>query len=171
MRTSVEATNSKQSSSHAMETRRLRIVVADGSPQHMAVVLAVLEFHELVDLIGRSANFEETIELVVNHQPDLVLIDLEMPLASLAIPAIILSTRASIRILGMCSGEASSRESLDVLTSLNALLHKSRLRQEFLPVVEALYSGTATLNPISSPKDLDEDLGPDCFWQNSKTTH
>jgi DNA-binding NarL/FixJ family response regulator len=137
----------------------------------MAVVLALLEFHELVDLIGRAANFEETIELVVNHQPDLVLIDLEMPLANLAIPAIILSTRTSVRVLGMCAGEASRRESLDALTSLNALLHKSRLRQEFLPVVEALYNGTATLNPISSPTDLDEDVGPGRFWQNSKTTH
>ena len=62
---------------------RLRLIVADGSLQYMESVLAVLELHAIVDLIGRAANFEEIIEIVVNHQPDVVLVDLDMPLESL----------------------------------------------------------------------------------------
>ena len=33
--------------------RRPRVVIADASPSFMSVVLSVLEFHEVVDLVGR----------------------------------------------------------------------------------------------------------------------
>ena len=59
---------------------RLRVILADGWVECMDTILALLELRSVVDLIGRAANFEETIELVVNHQPDLVLVDLDIPL-------------------------------------------------------------------------------------------
>jgi DNA-binding NarL/FixJ family response regulator len=117
---------------------RLRVIVADGSLHYMETVLALLEFHAIVDLIGRAASFEEAIQLVVNHQPDLVLIDLDMSLATLAIPAIILSARATVKIIGM-SADPFSSHAVDILMAVDAIIQRQNLWREFLPVVGALY--------------------------------
>jgi chemotaxis response regulator CheB len=118
---------------------RLRVVVADASLHYMETVLVLLELHEIVDLLGRAANFEETIQLVVNHRPDLVLLDLDMPLANLLIPAIILSTNAPVRVVGMSAMATFHSHADDVLMAVNALLHREHLLREFVPVVGALY--------------------------------
>jgi DNA-binding NarL/FixJ family response regulator len=117
---------------------RLRVIVADGSLQYMESVLAVLELHAIVDLTGRAANFEEIIELVVMHQPDVVLVDLDMPFVNLIVPAVILSTRAAVRVVGMYDLALPSHVN-GVLTILDALIRKEDLRQEFLPLLGALY--------------------------------
>jgi DNA-binding NarL/FixJ family response regulator len=133
----------------AIEDRRLRVVVADGSRQYVDVVFALLEFNDVVDLIGRAANFEETIHLAVNHQPDIVLIDLEMASASLAIAAITLSARHSVMIVGMSAAEPIPLHALGAVTSVDALVHKACLRREFLPVVGVLYGCAAALTDLS----------------------
>ena len=117
---------------------RLRVIVADGSLQYMESVLAVLELHAIVDLTGRAANFEEIIELVVMHQPDVVLVDLDLPFVNLIVPAVILSTRAAVRVVGMYDLALPSHVN-GVLTILDALIRKEDLRQEFLPLLGALY--------------------------------
>ena len=118
---------------------RLRVVVADASLHYMETVWVLLELHEIVDLLGRAANFEETIQLVVNHQPDLVLLDLDIPLANLIIPAIILSTNAPVRVVGMSAVASFRSHADDVLMAVHAVLHKEHLLREFVPVVGALY--------------------------------
>ena len=116
---------------------RLRMVVADASLHYMETVLVLLELRDSVDLLGRAANFEETVQLVVNHRPDLVLIDLDMPFANLLIPAIILSTNAPITVVGM-SGSFDSHTA-DVLLAVSALLHREHLLREFVSFVAAIY--------------------------------
>jgi chemotaxis response regulator CheB len=132
--------------------RHLRVVVADGSSLATTVVLSLLEHNELMDLIGRAANFEETIQLVVNHQPDAVLIDLEMSLANVAIPVIILSSCSSVKIVGVCAGETFLLRHLDMIAMVNALVHKERLREEFATVMEALYSAGPFRTRVRRPK-------------------
>jgi DNA-binding NarL/FixJ family response regulator len=153
MRAGIERFESSIKESPVEATRRLRLVVADASLDFMSVVLCLLEFHDDVDLIGRASTFEETIQLVVNQEPDLVLIDLDMPLANLAIPAIILSARRSVGIVGMCSGETVSMEPIEILMSMDALVHKAHLTDEFRVVLHTRLSG-ATSGPwiSSSPK-------------------
>jgi DNA-binding NarL/FixJ family response regulator len=164
MQVAAEHSRSRIAVADLGEPRRLRVVVADGSSLSMTVVLSLLEYHELVDMIGRVANFEEMIQLVANHQPDLVLIDLDMPLANLAIPAIILCAHSSVKIVGMCTGETIPSQHLDMVTTVNALIHKERLSEEFATVVDALYSGGPALNAISLPRKVDQVIDRAVVW-------
>lgn len=125
--------------SYASGDHRLRVVVAEASLHYRQTVADLLQLHDVVDLIGRSANFEETIQLVVSHQPDLVLLDLDMLSANLIIPAIILSANASIMIVGMSDVASVRSHADDVVMAVDALLHKEDLLRDFLPVVNALY--------------------------------
>ena len=150
MGAAIERLESSMKATPAETTGRLRLVVADASLDFMSVVLCLLEFHDDVDLIGRASTFEETIQLVVSQEPDLVLIDLDMPLANLAIPAIILSARRSVGIVGMCSGETVSMEPIEILISMDALVHKAHLREEFRVALHSGFSGNAACFRISS---------------------
>jgi len=138
----------------APEVQRLSVVVADGSARYLDTVDAVEEFYEMVDLVGRATNFEETIELALSLRPDLVLMDIEMPSANVAIRAILMST-AETRIVGVVAGDSIPLETPNLILSFNALLHQSRLREEFLPALEALYSYPAFGSPPVWPSFLE----------------
>jgi CheY-like chemotaxis protein len=118
------------------EAERLSVVVADGSAQFLETVFAVLEFDQIVEIVGRAQDFEETIELAISLQPDLILLDIEMASAPLAIAAILLSA-ADSKIVGMAADSNPLRPP-SLILSLSALIHRSRLREEFLPVLHAL---------------------------------
>jgi DNA-binding NarL/FixJ family response regulator len=125
--------------SFAPEAQRLSVVVADGSATYLDTVDAVEEFHEIVDLIGRATNWEQTIELVLSLRPDLVLMDIAMASAEVAIRAILMST-AETKIIGVSTGDSIPLEIPKLILSFHALLHQSRLREEFLPALHALYT-------------------------------
>jgi len=65
MRTAIDISWRRLCMAPECENPRLSVIVADGSPRYLDTVCKVLEFHEVVDLVGRAANFEETIQLVV----------------------------------------------------------------------------------------------------------
>lgn len=162
MRADMEKLDSLPDATNSDLTRRFRVVIADASPNVMSVVLSVLEFHEVVDLIGRAATVEEVVQLVLHQQPDLVLIDLEMRLSRLAIPAIVLASRNPVKIIGICDGEFMSLISTEILRTVDALIHKECLREEFLTLLRAYFRSTADFVSISSPLGPEE--ATDQWW-------
>ena len=137
MKTAIKAIKRCQGSKACSEDHKLRVLVADGSTQYLAVICTLFDFHKTVDLVGHAASFKEAIKMSVSLQPDLVLMDLEMPSAETAISIINLcSDRDGTRIVGM-SDEDSIR--LDLILAVSAIVAKPRLQQEFLPILSALY--------------------------------
>jgi DNA-binding NarL/FixJ family response regulator len=133
--------------SFAPQAQRLSVVVADGSARHPDTVDAVEEFREIVDLVGQATNFEQTIELALGLRPDLVLMDIEMASAHVAIAAIALA-RTETKIVGISAIDSIPLETPGFILSFSALLHQSRLRTEFLPALHALYRLPATFGPL-----------------------
>ena len=128
------------------ENRRLRLIVADGTPTYLETVRSVLEFHDMADLLGRAANFEKTIQLVVNLRPDLVLMDMEMPSAMVAMAAIII-TAAGVQIVGMFNA-CIPLHAPGFILSVSALIDKARLCNDLLPVLHGLIRGRAASRPL-----------------------
>jgi CheY-like chemotaxis protein len=142
------ASESRRHLPFAPKAQRLSVVVADGSTRYLNTVCALEEFHEIVDLVGRATNFEETIELALDFRPDLVLMDIEMASAHVAMAAILLTT-AETKIIGVSAADSIPLESPSLILSFSALLHQSRLREQFLPALNALYRYPASLGPVS----------------------
>jgi DNA-binding NarL/FixJ family response regulator len=119
---------------------RVRAVVVDGSPTYLQEVCALLDFHEIVDLVGRAANFNESIQLVVDLQPDLILVDLNMPCVDFLIALMVLSSDvADVKIVAMSPEESIPLQAPGLILNVDAFIHKARIRQEFLPVFKALF--------------------------------
>jgi len=146
MRTGIQRSEHCWSLSPEYENRRLRLIVADGTPGYLDTVRNVLEFHDIVDLLGRAANFEETIHLTVNLRPDLILLDMEMPSAMVAIAAIS-TTAADVEIVGMFNA-CIPLHAPGLLLSVSAFMDKARFCTDFLPVLHALIRCRATSRPL-----------------------
>jgi CheY-like chemotaxis protein len=128
------------------EKRRWRMIIADGTPKYLETVRSVLEFHDMVDLLGRAANFEETIQLVVTLRPDLVLMDIEMRSAMVAIAAII-TTAADVQVVGMFNA-CIPLHAPGLILSVSAFIDKSRLCNDLLPVLHSLIRYRGASGPL-----------------------
>jgi DNA-binding NarL/FixJ family response regulator len=60
-------------------TEPVRVVIADDHPVFRGGLRAMLEVEEGVEVVGEASNGTETVALVDRVQPDLVLMDLNMP--------------------------------------------------------------------------------------------
>lgn len=129
------------------EAQRFSVLVADGSARYLESVSAVEELHEILELIGRATNFEQTVELALSLRPDLILMDMAMPSANLAVRAI-LASGVETKIVGVAAGDSIPLETPRLILSCSALLHQSRLREELLPALHALYSWPVTFAPL-----------------------
>lgn len=56
-----------------------RTLVVDDSPTILHAICSLLEHHELVKVVGRAASGAETMDVVAELRPDLVLMDADMP--------------------------------------------------------------------------------------------
>lgn len=149
MRATIDAIERCRSITREPAARRVRVLVVDESTQYLAVVCSLLDLHEFVDVIGRAATFEEAIQLAVKLQPDLVLMDIELPFANLAVAAIILSGAASrMKVVGMCTANSISLRAPSSILAFNALIHKERLCQELCSILDVLDCHPGALNEI-----------------------
>lgn len=86
----------------------IRALVIDDSAYNRVTLTRMLESHESIRVVATAVNGEDGIKQVVKHKPDVITLDLEMPvmdgfsflrwlMASVPTPVIIVSSRASDR--------------------------------------------------------------------------
>ena len=64
-----------------MTTSRARIVVVDDHELFRESLVTLLSMEQDLEVVGRAGNGEEAVEVVAATQPDLVLMDIHMPIA------------------------------------------------------------------------------------------
>ncbi len=80
--------------------RRTRVLIVDDHPMVAAGISAILETYDDIDVVGTLANGQEAVDRVAEIDPDVVLLDLNMPkLSGLSAAEIILERRPGTRIL------------------------------------------------------------------------
>ena len=60
----------------------IRIVLAEDQRMMLGALGSLLDLEEDMEVVGKAGNGEEAIALVEKHQPDIVIMDIEMPLKS-----------------------------------------------------------------------------------------
>jgi DNA-binding NarL/FixJ family response regulator len=79
MSAAIVATGSNPQQKRDVLRCKPRTLVVDDSSTILHAICALLEHHEVVDLVGRAESGEETLDRALALGPDLVLIDADMP--------------------------------------------------------------------------------------------
>ncbi len=58
----------------------IRVLIVDDSIQYRAIIRKILEKHQMIIVVGEAVNGIEALELILKFKPDVILMDLEMPL-------------------------------------------------------------------------------------------
>lgn len=62
-----------------MDTKRFRALIADDVPELRRLLRLVLEWSERFEVVGEAENGREAVDLAGRHSPDLLLLDVSMP--------------------------------------------------------------------------------------------
>jgi DNA-binding NarL/FixJ family response regulator len=105
----------------------IRVLVADDFPLMRQAVIAALESHEDIQVVGEAADGEEALARAHETRPDVLLLDLYMPnLSGLGVLARIRDELPETRVLVMTASE--KHESLGPATSPSARPSRSCAR-------------------------------------------
>ena len=93
----------------AMEAseKKIRVVVADDDADIRALLAAIVEREEGLELAGAAADTEQAIRLAADEQPDVVILDWMMPGGGGSKAAAAISAnQPATRIVGITAGDA-----------------------------------------------------------------
>jgi len=136
---SQEAIFRTHSSAAKLATARLRTIVIDDSPSFLEVICELLQREDAIDIIARGQDGMDAIEMTAKLNPDLVLMDVDMPQLDGLNAALIISTRfPSTRVILMSVEDSPQLRADCVACGGTSFVDKSRFTEDFDRALAAL---------------------------------
>jgi DNA-binding NarL/FixJ family response regulator len=135
----------------------IRVLIADDHPIVREGLETVLSMQSDMELVGEASNGEEAIQITLETQPDVVAIDLKMPVKSgtEAIAKISLAL-PEVRILVLTSFEDDDSVFAAIKAGALGFLLKDTGTEQLLNAIRAVYRGESVLHPAIARKVLQE---------------
>jgi DNA-binding NarL/FixJ family response regulator len=126
----------------------IRVLVTDDHPLLRDGIAALIGSEEDMELIGEASNGREALDLFRRHQPDITLMDLQMPEMN-GIDAIgaIRGEFPEARIIVLTTHPGDVQVSRAFKAGARAYLMKSELRKELLKTIRAVHAGQKRMSP------------------------
>ena len=126
----------------------IKIVLADDHKLFRDGLRKILELEQDIKVVGEGADGEDALELLLQHHPDVVLFDINMP----RMDGVQLARELKNRDLRVASVAVSAYDDEDCLTTLSAegvkgFVLKSSGRAELISAIRAAYRGEAYVDP------------------------
>jgi DNA-binding NarL/FixJ family response regulator len=121
---------------------RLKILAVDDHPLIRGGIISLIESHAELRLVAEAANGREAIELFRAHQPEITLMDVQMPDMT-GIEALIAIRgefpQAKVIMLTTFAGDALATRALKA--GAQAYVLKSLIRKELAEIIRAVHGG------------------------------
>jgi DNA-binding NarL/FixJ family response regulator len=132
----------------SVPTGQVRVLVVDDHPLLREGVAAVLTGKSDLTIVGEAGDGREAIEKFRTLQPDVTVMDLQMPLMSGidAMRAIRLEApKACIVVLATLAGDIPARRALQA--GARGYVLKERVREELSDIIREVYRGAKRIEP------------------------
>lgn len=137
------------------------VLVADDHGFIRAGVEAVLRGSRF-SVIAATASGEETLDAVRTHNPDIVLLDINMPGMNGVQALEALRQRGDTRPVVLLTAEISDRQLIAVMRAgVEGIVSKDGAEEELINVLEKVSSGAKAIAPAFLQRALDLSLRPD----------
>ncbi|WP_267425220.1 MULTISPECIES: response regulator transcription factor [unclassified Curtobacterium] len=129
----------------------IRVVVADDHPIVRAGIVALLQSAPDVDVVGQASDGEAAVSIVRAERPDVVLMDLRMPLLDGdAATAQIVAALPDVRVLILTTYESDDQILAAIEAGATGYLLKAAPESEILAGVRATARGETALAPSAA---------------------
>lgn len=134
-------------------TESIRIVVADDHPIVRAGIVGLLESEPGIEVVGEAADGAQAVDVAEAERPDLVLMDLRMPvLDGAAATARIVATSPGTRVLVLTTYETDDHILAAIEAGASGYLLKAAPQAEILAGIRAVAAGETVLAPSIAAK-------------------
>ncbi len=122
----------------------IRVLIVDDHKLTRLSLSLALRSQADIDLVGLASNGQEAIDLVKEQQPDVIILDLQMPVMDgLSASTQIKSTHPSIQILAYSSLDDPQTEVMIQTAKIDAFCKKDTATSELIEMVRQLGQRTA----------------------------
>jgi two-component system, NarL family, nitrate/nitrite response regulator NarL len=137
-----------------MTTTRVRVVIADDHPMFRAGIVFTFKNAACFDVVGEAATAEEAIKAAQTLQPDVVLLDINMPGSGLTAAAEITRTCPKVRVVMLTVAETSDTVNTALEAGASGYVLKGATGTELVRVVQSICGGESYVTPALGAKLL-----------------
>lgn len=131
----------------------IRILVADDHPVVRDGLVAMLSTQLDFDVIGQAGDGQQTVALTHKYEPDVILLDLEMPeMDGVQVIQKLRQTCPVVRVLVFTAFDTDERILGAVQAGAQGYLLKGVSRDELFQAIRIIHSGGSLLQPIVASK-------------------
>ena len=133
----------------------IRILVADDHPVVRDGLVAILSTQPDFEVVGEAGNGPEAIERATTLQPDVMLLDLEMPeLDGVEVLRRLAQSNPEVRVIVFTAFDTDERILGAVQAGAQGYLLKGAPRKELFEAVRVVHAGGSLLQPVVASKLL-----------------
>jgi DNA-binding NarL/FixJ family response regulator len=143
----------------------IRVLAVDDHPLLRDGIAALIDCEEDMELIGEAANGREALEMFRKHQPDITLMDLQMPeMNGMDAIGAIRGEFPDARIIILTTHPGDVQVSRALKAGARGYVLKGMLRKELLETIRAVHAGQKRLSSAAAAEiaehAIDSDLTP-----------
>jgi DNA-binding NarL/FixJ family response regulator len=129
----------KAATSVGAESRILRVLVADDSETMRRVIRKLLQEHSDIAIVSEAPNGAEAIDEAREHTPDVVILDIAMPvLNGISAARLIKTSLPAVKILMLSQFDARAFMKESFAAGANGYVANTDTGSELLPGIEAI---------------------------------
>jgi DNA-binding NarL/FixJ family response regulator len=133
----------------------IRVLVVDDHPVVRHGLMAILRWEEDVELVGDAADGAEAVRLILEHQPDVVLLDLRLPqLSGIEVMRRVRGQAPGTRFLVLTTYDTDEYIAPALAAGAQGYLLKDAEPDELSRAIHALMQGGAALEPSVAARVL-----------------
>ena len=126
----------------------IRVLVVDDHPVVRHGLMAILRWEQDMELVGEAADGAEAVRMILDHQPDVVLLDLRLPqLSGVEVMRRVRGKAPGTRFLVLTTYDTDEYIAPALAAGANGYLLKDAEPDELSRAIHALMQGGAALEP------------------------
>ena len=138
-----------------MEDAKIRVLVADDHPMLREGLVAVLDTQQDFEVVGEAADGSEVVQLAEHLNPDVILLDLEMPgVDGVAALEKLRSVGSEARTIVFTAYDTDDRILGALRAGARGYLLKGASRTEIFDAIRTVHAGGSLLQPVVTNKLL-----------------
>lgn len=136
--------------------QKIKVLVADDHPMLREGLVAVLGTNPAFEVIGEAKDGEETVRLAESLEPDVILLDLEMPgMDGLEVLKTLREAGSSTQAVVFTAYDTDERIMGALRAGARGYLLKGASRQEIFSAIHTVHAGGSLLQPVVTNRLLD----------------